>query len=196
MELLRLNAADIVKSASRGDTASFEQLVLMYQDKVYSLSLRLTGQAQDAEDLAQEVFVRAYRYMNSFRGDSDFGTWLHRIAVNIWLNQKRKIQPSSAYSLDEPVSTGDGEIKREIPDISDEPESVLLSSQMSEKLHRAVESLPKDQKAVLLLREVEDYSYEEIAGMMDCSVGTVKSRLSRARDALRRSFNGYADRGL
>jgi len=196
MELLRLNAADIVKSASRGDTASFEQLVLMYQDKVYSLSLRLTGQAQDAEDLAQEVFVRAYRYMNSFRGDSDFGTWLHRIAVNIWLNQKRKIQPSSAYSLDEPVSSGDGEIKREIPDISDEPESVLLSSQMSEKLHRAVESLPKDQKAVLLLREVEDYSYEEIAGMMDCSVGTVKSRLSRARDALRRSFNGYADRGL
>jgi len=196
MELLRLNAADIVKSASRGDTASFEQLVLMYQDKVYSLSLRLTGQAQDAEDLAQEVFVRAYRYMNSFRGDSDFGTWLHRIAVNIWLNQKRKIQPTLAYSLDEPVSSGDGEIKREIPDISDEPESVLLSSQMSEKLHRAVESLPKDQKAVLLLREVEDYSYEEIAGMMDCSVGTVKSRLSRARDALRRSFNGYADRGL
>jgi len=194
MELLRLNAADIVKSASRGDIASFEQLVLMYQDKVYSLSLRLTGQAQDAEDLAQEVFVRAYRYMNSFRGDSDFGTWLHRIAVNTWLNQKRKIQPSSAYSLDEPVYSDDGEVKREIADMSEEPESVLLSSQMSEKLHRAVESLPKDQKAVLLLREVEDYTYEEIAGMMDCSVGTVKSRLSRARDALRKSFNGYAEK--
>lgn len=193
MELLRLKAADIVKSASRGDTASFEQLVLLYQDKVYSLSLRLTGQAQDAEDLAQEVFVRAYRYINSFRGDSDFGTWLHRIAVNTWLNQKRKIQPKAAYSLDEPVYSDDGEVKREIADMSEEPESVLLSSQMSEKLHRAVESLPKDQKAVLLLREVEDYTYEEIAGMMDCSVGTVKSRLSRARDALRKSFNGYAE---
>lgn len=194
MELLRLKAADIVKSASRGDTASFEQLVLLYQDKVYSLSLRLTGQAQDAEDLAQEVFVRAYRYMNSFRGDSDFGTWLHRIAVNTWLNQKRKVQPSSAYSLDEPVYSDDGEVKREIADMSEEPESVLLSSQMSEKLHRAVECLPKDQKAVLLLREVEDYTYEEIAGMLSCSVGTVKSRLSRARDALRRSFNGYAEK--
>jgi RNA polymerase sigma-70 factor (ECF subfamily) len=193
MELLRLKAADIVKSASLGDIASFEQLVILYQDKVYSLSLKLTGSAQDAEDLAQEAFVRAYRYIASFRGDSDFGTWLHRITVNVWLNQKRKKQTKAAYSLDEPIYSDDGEVKREIPDLSQDPESVLLSTQMSEKLHRAVECLPKDQKAVLLLREVEEYSYEEIAGMMACSVGTVKSRLARARDALRRSLNGYSE---
>ena len=102
----------------------------------------------------------------------------------------------SVYSLDEPIYSDEGELKREIPDLSQDPESVLLASQMSEKLHRAVEGLPKDQKAVVLLREVEEYTYEEIAGMMDCSVGTVKSRLARARDALRRSVNGYAKKGL
>jgi len=191
MELLRQRAADIVKSAANGDLGSFEQIVLLYQDKVYSLSLRLTGSAQDAEDLAQEVFVRAYRHITAFRGDSDFGTWLHRIAVNTWLNQKRKGQPKAAYSLDEPVHSDDGEIKREIPDMSEEPESVLLESQLSEKLHRAVEALPKDQKAVILLREVEEYTYEEIANIMACSIGTVKSRLARARVALRISLNGY-----
>lgn len=195
MELLRLNA-DIVKSAVNGDLRSFEQIVLLYQDKVYSLSLKLTGSAQDAEDLAQEVFVKAYRHITAFRGDSDFGTWLHRIAVNTWLNQKRKRQPVSVYSLDEPIHSDEGELKREIPDLSQDPESVLLSSQISEKLHRAVEGLPKDQKAVVLLREVEEYTYEEIAKIMDCSVGTVKSRLARARDALRRSLNGYAEKGL
>ncbi len=191
MELLRHKVADIVKSAADGDIGAFEQIVLFYQDKVYSLSLRLTGSAQDAEDLAQEVFVRAYRHINSFRGDSDFGTWLHRIAVNIWLNQKRKGQPKTAYSLDEPIHSDDGEVKREVPDLSGEPESVLLASQMSEKLHRAVEGLPKDQKAVILLREVEDHTYEEIAKIMGCSIGTVKSRLARARGALRISLNGY-----
>jgi len=191
MELLRLKTAEIVESAANGDIGSFEQIVLMYQDKVYSLSLKLTGSAQDAEDLAQEVFVKAYRHITSFRGDSDFGTWLHRIALNTWLNQKRKKQPSMAFSLDEPIHSDDGEIKREIPDLSQEPEGVFLSLQMSEKLQRAVESLPKDQKATILLREVEEYTYEEIARMKDCSVGTVKSRLARARNALRISFNGY-----
>jgi len=193
MELLRQRTADIVKGAANGDLGSFEQIVLLYQDKVYSLSLRLTGSAQDAEDLAQEVFVKAYRHITSFRGDSDFGTWIHRIAVNTWLNQKRKGQTQAAYSLDEPIYSGDAEIKREIPDLSQDPESVLLSSQMSEKLQRAVESLPKDQKAALLLREVEEYTYEEIAMMMGCSVGTVKSRLARARNALRGSLNGYKE---
>jgi len=191
MELLRQRGADIVKSAANGDVGSFEQLVLLHQDKVYSLSLKLIGSAQDAEDLAQEVFVRAYRHIASFRGDSDFGTWLHRITVNTWLNQKRKNQPKAAYSLDEPIHSDDGEVKREVADMSEEPESVLLASQMSEKLQKAVEGLPKDQKAVILLREVEEYTYEEIAKIMACSIGTVKSRLARARDALRVSLNGY-----
>lgn len=193
MELLRQQSTQTVKAAIKGDTASFEQLVQMYQNRVYSLSLRLTGAPQDAEDLAQEVFVKAYRFIGSFRADSDFGTWLHRIAINTWLNRKRKIAPVAAFSLDESIGIDDGEVKREIADFSGDPEKVFLDTQMSERLQRAVESLPKEQKAVMLLREVEDYSYEEIAQIMDCSVGTVRSRLSRARDALRKCYNGLTE---
>lgn len=193
MELLRQQTAQTVQSATNGDIAAFEQLLLMYQDRVYSLSLRLTGSAQDAEDLAQEVFVKAYRYISTFRSDSDFGTWLHRIAVNTWLNQRRKIQPKYAYSFDEPIVSDEGEIRREVADFSGEPESVYFSSQIGERLQRALESLPKDQKAAILLREVEDYSYEEIAEIMQCSIGTVRSRLSRARGALKRCYNGYKE---
>jgi len=193
MELLKQQVTHFVRSAIQGDLGSFEQLVLMYQDKLFSLSLKLTGSDRDAEDLAQEVFVKAYRNITTFRGDADFGTWLHRIAVNTWLNQKRKKGPKVAYSLDEPLNSDEGTVKREIADASYEPERLALNAQLGERLHIAVESLPKDQKATLLLREVEDYSYEEIAQIMACSVGTVRSRLARAREALKRNFNGYSD---
>ena len=191
MELLKQQAALFVRSAIQGDTGSFEQLVILYQDRIYSLAVRLTGSVNDAEDLAQEVFIKAYRSIGSFRGDSDFGTWLHRIAVNTWLNQKRARQPKAAYSLDEPIISEEGEVKREIADTSNDPESVLLSSYMGGRLQRAVESLPKDQKAALLLREVEERTYEEIAEIMSCSIGTVRSRLARAREALKCAYNGY-----
>jgi RNA polymerase sigma-70 factor (ECF subfamily) len=191
MELLKQQTSRFVRSAIQGHSGSFEQLVILYQDRVFSLALRLTGSTQDAEDLAQEVFIRAYRAIGTFRGEADFGTWLHRIAVNTWLNQKRKTQPKQAYSLDDPIMSDEGEVKREIADISNDPENVFLSSQMSSRLHTAVESLPKEQKAALLLREVEDYTYEEIALIMNSTVGTVRSRLSRARDALRRAYNGF-----
>lgn len=190
MELLKQQAIHYIKSAIQGDLRSFEQLVILYQDKVYSLSLKLTGSERDAEDLSQEVFVKAYRHISSFRGDADFGTWLHRIAVNTYLNLKRRKDPQSAYSLDEPILSEDGEVAREIADYSGDPESVLVGNQMGERLQKALEKLPKDQKTAILLREVEDYSYEEIAEIMDCSVGTVRSRLSRARDALKRNFLG------
>jgi len=193
MELLRQQATHTVKAAIKGDTASFEQLVQIHQNRVYSLSLRLTGTAHDAEDLAQEVFIKAYRFIGSFREDADFGTWLHRIAVNTWLNRKRKMTPVAAFSLDEPIGIDEAEVKREVADFSGDPEKVYFDNQMSERLQRAVESLPKEQKAVILLREVEDYSYEEIAQIMDCSVGTVRSRLSRARDALRKCYNGLTE---
>jgi len=193
MELLDSQAIDIVKKAVKGDMHSFEKLLYMYQDKVFSWSMKLTGSAGDAEDLSQEVFLRAYRYISHFRGDSSFGTWLYRIALNIWLNDKRKKRVDSAYSLDDTISSEDGEVKREIADVTFEPQKVLSDSLMGEKLQKAVDSLPKDQKAAILLREVEDYTYDEIAHIMDCSVGTVKSRISRAREALKKAYNGYVE---
>jgi len=193
MQLMPGKATQLINGAKQGDLASFEQLILLYQDRVFSLSKRLTGSHHDAEDLAQEVFVRAYRYIASFRGDADFGTWLHRITLNTWLNTKRKTASSHIVSLDEPIETDKGEVAREVADENSDPQKIVTDGVLGELLQKAMDSLPKEQRAVLLLKDVEDHTYEEIAVMMSCSIGTVRSRLSRAREALKRQLesNGY-----
>lgn len=175
----------LIREAQKNDRVAFERLVLLYQKRVYGLALRLTNDRLDAQDLSQEVFVRAFRSLGTFRGEADFGTWLHRIAVNLWLNSRRKAGLPTV-SLDEQRDTGEGLISREVGSLADEPETVLLAGELSELLQRALEGLPREQKAVLVLRELEGCSYGEIAGMLNCSPGTVRSRLSRAREALRR----------
>jgi len=183
--------SQLVRRAQKKDLAAFERLVLLYQDRVYALSRRLVGDPLDAEDLAQEVFMRAYRSIDSFRGEADFGTWLHRITVNLWLNSRRKAAVT-VISLDEPVVTTEGTMRREVATLDDEPEKMLLDRELGELLQQALEKLPKEQQAVLVLRELEDYTYEEIAVILGCSLGTVRSRLSRAREALRKAMVGRA----
>ncbi len=176
----------LVNRAQKQDLEAFEQLVTLYQDRVYALAQRLTANQSDAQDLAQEAFIRAYRALHNFRGDADFGTWLHRITVNAWLNDKRKSQLHTVVSLDEPINTDEGQLSREIPSWDNNPENVVLAHQMSDLMQNSLDGLPKEQKVVLLLRELEDLSYDEIAATLNCSIGTVRSRLSRARDALRK----------
>lgn len=185
----------LVYRAQNKDLTAFEQLVLLYQRRVYALAQKLEGNPLDAQDLAQEAFIRAYRALDSFRGEADFGTWLHRITVNIYLNGKRKHKLSAVVSLDEMITTGEGQVQREIPCAEDDPERLVMSSQLSEFMQQALDRLPKEQKAVLVLREIEELSYEEIAAAMECSIGTVRSRLSRARDALRRQVLEIARTG-
>jgi RNA polymerase sigma-70 factor (ECF subfamily) len=181
----------LVCRAQKRDLVAFEQLVLLYQDRVYALARHLAGNPLDAEDLAQEVFVSAYRGIHAFRGESDFGTWLHRIAVNLWLNSRRKAAVA-VVSLDEPVTTKDGTLQREVPTLEGEPESLLMGRELNELLQRALEGLPKEQRVVVVLRELEDYTYEEMARILNCSLGTVRSRLSRAREALRKAVSKRA----
>ncbi len=183
--------SQLVCRAQKKDLAAFEQLVLLYQDRVFALARRLAGNPPDAEDLAQEVFVRAYRGIHTFRGESDFGTWLHRITVNLWLNSRRKASVA-VVSLDEPLATQDGELRREVPTLDGEPESMLLERELGELMQRALDTLPKEQQAVLVLRELEDYTYEEMAAILNCSLGTVRSRLSRARLGLRKAVSRRA----
>lgn len=176
----------LIYRAQNKDLTAFEQLVSLYQGRVYALAHKLEGNPTDAQDLAQEAFIRAYRALDSFRGDSDFGTWLHRITVNVWLNSRRKQRVDTSVSLDEPIQTTEGSMTREVPSWDHDPESILMDAQMSELMQKALDDLSKEQKAVLLLREIEELSYEEIAVTMNCSLGTVRSRLSRAKDALRK----------
>ncbi len=177
----------LVRQAQVGDVRAFEELVVLYQDKVYNLSYYLAGNYADAQDLAQEVFVKAYTSLRSFRQDADLGTWLHRITVNLWLNIRRRQKNSQVFSLDDPVQTGEGEITRTVAavDPAGDPVEALEGKELQEKVQKALLSLPEEFRTVLVLREMEDYSYDDIAEVMQCSLGTVKSRLNRARQALK-----------
>ena len=177
----------LVRQAQTGNIRAFEELVAIYQDKVVTLRYYLTGNRTDAQDLAQEVFVRAYTNLKSFRQDADLGTWLHRIALNLWSNIQRRQKIPSPLSLDDPVQTEKGEFTRTVvsDDQEGDPVGALESKELQKSVQQAMKNLSEEYRIVLVLREIEGYSYEEIATITACSLGTVKSRLNRARQALR-----------
>jgi len=169
----------------KNGAASFEELVVAYQDKIYGLSYQLTGNHADAQDLAQEVFIRAYTGLENFRHEADPGTWLHRITVNLYLNQRRKIARHPAVSLDAPLVTGEGEITREVAAAGGDPGELVAEQELQGFVRSALKQLSPEYQTALVLRELQGYSYEEIASLLGCSLGTVKSRLNRARQALK-----------
>ncbi|OPX84353.1 MAG: ECF RNA polymerase sigma factor SigE [Pelotomaculum sp. PtaB.Bin104] len=184
----------LVTKAKDNDIKAFEELVRIYQNKVYALSLKLSGNHEDAQDVAQETFIRAYRSLGNFRNDADFGTWLHRITVNVWLNMRRKKYNNNIISLDEPYQwDGGNEKQREVADSNGEdPLQVLEARELQQLIRSAVLSLSEEHRAVIILRDMEGYSYEEISRMMSCSLGTVKSRINRAREVMRRNLTEMA----
>ncbi|MGR6837131.1 RNA polymerase sigma factor [Syntrophomonas erecta] len=180
---------ELIKKAQAGDVDAFEELVVLYQDRVYTHCFYLSGNSFNAQDLMQEVFVRAFNSIKSFRGEADLGTWLHRIAVNLWINQRRRDKKLVAFSLDDPLETEDGELVREVAACQDSPLDRLERIETRELINLALDRIPPDFKVALVLREIEGYSYDEIAQIMDCSLGTVKSRISRGRNALRKELH-------
>lgn len=184
MLLSLVPVSDLIKEAQAGSLEAFEELVLLYQDRVFTHCFHLANNNYDAQDLAQDVFVQAFRNVRSFRQEADFGTWLHRIAINLWINWCRKHKKISVLSLDEPLVLGDQELNRELAAGQDSPLEILERAELNEQVRQALNRLHPEYKAVLVLREMEGYSYEEIAGLLGCSLGTVKSRMNRARKAL------------
>ncbi len=175
---------DLIKAAQGGSREAFEELVQLYQDRVFTHCSHLANHNFDAQDLAQDVFVQAFRNIRSFRQEADFGTWLHRIAINLWINYCRKNKKAIVLSLDEPLLMGDSELSRELAATQDSPLQVLERAELEDLLKRALDRIHPDYKTALVLREMEGYSYEEIASLVGCSLGTVKSRLNRGRKAL------------
>ena len=183
---------ELVKRAQRGERGAFDLLVLRYQHKVVKLVARLLRDPAEAEDVAQEAFVKAYRALGSFRGDSAFYTWLYRIAVNTARNsiasrQRRPLDYEADLSENE-QSAVESRMRH-----TDTPEANVLSEEIRRTVNRAVEELPEDLRAAIILREVEGLSYEEIAAAMDCPVGTVRSRIFRAREAIDRNLKPLLD---
>ena len=177
---------DLIEKAQRGDLSAFEELVIIYQDKVYSHCHYLAGNPDDAQDLAQDVFVQAFRGMRSFRNDADFGTWLHRITVNLWINFCRRNKKVITFSIDEPLYTQESEMARELAASQESPLEIVERSEFNGMVQQALNRLLPEYRTVLVLREMEGYNYDEIAAALGCSLGTVKSRINRGRKALKK----------
>jgi len=185
----------LVERVQRGDRTAFDVLVLRYQHKVLKLIQRYVHDAHEAEDVAQEAFIKAYRALQSFRGDSAFYTWLYRIAIN---TAKNALVAGKRRPLDYDLDLQNPEqyaMEARLKE-SETPEGLLLTDEIRDTVNRAIGELPEDLRTAIVLREIDGLSYEEIAAAMDCPVGTVRSRIFRAREAIDRSLRPVFDGGL
>ncbi len=175
---------ELVARAQRGDQKAFGLLVSKYQRKLARLLSRLIRDPAEVEDVAQETFIKAYRALGSFRGDSAFYTWLYRIGINTAKNylvsQGRRAPTRTDFDTEEAEGFEEGELLRDI----NTPERVLFSKEIGATVNSAMEALPEELRTAIVLREIEGMSYEDIAKMMDCPIGTVRSRIFRAREAV------------
>lgn len=190
------NEATLVSEARAGNAEAFTTLVHQYDRNIYRLALNITGKPEDAEDVLQEAFLKAYTHLDRFQGNSRFYTWLVRIAVNEALMKLRKRRGDRTVSLDEPIATSDNDLMpREIEDWGDNPEQRYVKTELQEILNEAIESLEPQFRTVVVLRDVENLSTEETADMLGLSVPAVKSRLLRGRLKLREKLNRHFKRG-
>jgi RNA polymerase sigma-70 factor (ECF subfamily) len=183
----------LVERVQRGEKGAFDLLVTKYQRKIFRLLSRLIRDPAEVEDVAQEAFVKAYRALPNFRGESAFYTWLYRIAINTAKNhlvsQGRRAPTTTEADIEEAETFDDGDHLRDL----NTPDSMLLSKQVAEAVNRAIEQLPEDLRTAIVLREIEGLSYEEIAESMNCPIGTVRSRIFRAREAIAQELKPVLD---
>ena len=174
----------LVLRAQQGDKRAYELLVMKYQRKLGRLLSRLVRDPAEVEDVTQEAFIKAYRALPAFRGDSAFYTWLYRIAINTAKNylvaMGRRAPTSTGVDLEDAENFDDAEQLRD----SSTPESELHGKEIAATVNKAMDALPEDLRTAITLREIEGLSYEEIANVMNCPIGTVRSRIFRARDAI------------
>jgi RNA polymerase sigma-70 factor (ECF subfamily) len=174
----------LVEKAQGGDKRAFDQLVSKYQRKLGRLLSRFVRDPAEVEDVSQEAFIKAYRALPSFRGESAFYTWLYRIGINTAKNylvsKGRRAPTSTEFDSEEAETFEDAGLLRDI----NTPESLLLSKQIGQTVNAAMDALPDELRTAIVLREIDGMSYEEIAGIMDCPIGTVRSRIFRAREAV------------
>ncbi|MEO0004508.1 MAG: sigma-70 family RNA polymerase sigma factor [candidate division WOR-3 bacterium] len=181
---------ELVRRVQNGNMEAFEELVRRYERKVYNIAYRLLGNEEDATEALQDTFLRAYRFIPKFAFKSSFYTWLYRIATNVSLTRLRRRKKAEVISLDAPIADSDN-LKFDLPDTAQTPEEAFAQKRLRERLDQAVKKLPEEYRAVVVLRDLEGLSNEEVSKILKLSVPAVKSRLHRARLALRQHLANY-----
>ena len=181
----------LVQAAKRGDVGAFEQLVKRYDRNIFRIAQHITQNREDAEDVTQDAFLKAYENLEQFQGNSKFYTWLVRIAVNESLMKLRRRRTDRTVSLDEDIRTEEDTMPREVADWSPNPEQLYKQGELKDILRKTIQGLPASFRTVFVLRDVEGLSTEETAEALDLSIPAVKSRLLRARLQLRERLNKY-----
>ena len=183
---------EIIQRCREGDREAFNELVRTHQKKVFNLCFRILGNRHEAEDVAQDVFVTVFRAIKSFRGDAAFSTWVHRIAVNNCKNRLKHLRRRRYFqteSMEQTIDLGDGEVRKEFEEERESsPEEALHSSEIHEQIQDAINELEDDYRVVIVMRDVQGHSYQEISEALDLKEGTVKSRIHRARMELKRKL--------
>ncbi|PAB61399.1 RNA polymerase subunit sigma-24 [Anaeromicrobium sediminis] len=175
----------LIKKCQSGDVESFELLIKDYEKRAFNIAYRMLGNVEDANDATQEAFIKIYKHINKFKGDSSFSTWLYRIVTNTCLDILRKNKNKKTLSYDNPTETEEGTIKREFVDHKTNTEKTVEREMVKKELHECINSLGDSHKTAIILRDINGFSYKEIAHILSCSEGTVKSKINRARKNLK-----------
>ncbi|WP_010252495.1 RNA polymerase sigma factor [Acetivibrio cellulolyticus] len=181
---------NLVEKSKSGDVEAFEQLIESCQKKVFNIAYRMIGNYDDANELAQEVFIKAFRSIKKFKGDSLFSTWIYKVTANVCLDEIRRRKKKMVVSLDEEIEYSDGEVKRQIADNAPTPDIAAETNEVKNAVNKSIQELPEDYKSIIILRDIQGFSYEEISKIFNCPEGTVKSRINRARQALKKILQG------
>lgn len=188
-----MDEARLIKRAQNGDSKAFEILIEAHFKNIYNIAYRIAGNPDDALDMTQEVMIKLFRNINSFGGNSKFSTWVYRVATNTCLDELKKLRRHSTYSINSEINTGDGKFLYEVEDTSPTPDLEVERGELADMVAKAITALNPEHRAIITLRDIQEFSYEEIANILNLSEGTVKSRISRARMQLKkileRDFN-------
>lgn len=186
----------LIKKAQKGDADAFEKIISEYQNVVYSVAYRYADNAEDAADMSQEIFLKMFRNINTFQFKSKLSTWIYRVATNTCIDLVKKTKNGrNTYSIDDGYENSDGETKfNEIADDSSQPDIAVENGEIRDVINMAISRLSDDYRLVIILRDIQGLSYDEISEIVGCSVGTVKSRISRGRKNLREIL--FEDREL
>ena len=175
----------LVAKSKKGNLDAFEELISAYERKAYNIAYRMMGNEEDAKDMAQEAFIKIYKSIQNFREESSFSTWLYRIVTNVCLDELRKRKKDKLVPLELSIETEKGTAIVELSAERETPEDIYERVEKRHLIQNSISSLGEDYKTVIILRDIQGFGYEEIATMLNCSLGTIKSRINRARNLLK-----------